>query len=335
LKAILILGFRADVGAYIIYSYPSFDAENSRLDVMNIYNLHRFRTTERNFQTIKQGGYNIASYYSGFKNTNYIGSPDKCVTLLLDEEDNPNQYEHVIIKVTNNLLTKLGSDEIDIVMSEMFDLLEEKEFDDITVERGAIKEDIPGEKKMMATTSSTNISEEEKIFADLMQSEDLDDSDSEFESKISDFEGAGSAGAAGDPFSGAGSADPFTANPFSEGKAKSSDPFAENPFDAAQKPSVEKAFGVDETLGMKMFQKKRTTAAEVVKKLDALEEHKPEKPESTDKEANYKYLEELVSFLEQKVKMLGTLANSVRDLEKSHEEKDQLIGKLLLLLKDK
>lgn len=332
MKAILIIGFRADVGAYIVYSYPSFDAESSNLDVMNIYNLHRFRTTERNFQTILQGGHNIASYYSGFKNTNYIGAPDYCVTLLLDKDDNPNQYEKVLIKITNNLLSKLGSSEIDMLMSEIFESLELKDFEDIKVERADIDlDEKPVEHKAIATISSATISEEEKIFADLMESDDLGVADKEFDSKISDFEEAEPA----DPFSGGGpKADPFAADPFATStKATTSDQFAENPFDEAQKPSMSKAFLGDEALGMKMFEQKRTSAAEIVKKLDSLEGNKPEKPDSDDKEANYKYLEELVAFLEEKVKMLGTLANSVRDLEKSHEEKDQLIGKLLLLLK--
>ena len=75
MKAVIISGFRADVGAYIIYTYP--EGDYSYVDVMNIYNLHRFRTTERNFQVITQAGLNIASYYSGFRNTNYIGKADK------------------------------------------------------------------------------------------------------------------------------------------------------------------------------------------------------------------------------------------------------------------
>ncbi len=331
MKAILIIGFRADVGAYIVYSYPPFNAEGSNLDVMNIYNLHRFRTTERNFQTILQGGYNIASYYSGFKNTNYIGAPDYCVTLLLDNDDNPNDYEKVLIKITNNLLTKIGSSEMTTLLSETYENLELREFDDIKVERGKIDfDEKPVEKKPIATTSSATLTEEEKIFADLMQSEDLGVADKEFDSKISDFESAG----APDPFAGAGAADPFAADPFAKkASGSTTDPFAANPFDEAQKPSMSKAFLGDEALGMKMFEQKRTTAAEIVNKLDALENIKPEKPNIADKEANYKYLENLVAFLEEKVKMLGTLANSVRDLEKSHEEKDQLIGKLLLLLK--
>jgi hypothetical protein len=331
LKAILIIGFRADVGAYIVYSYPSFDAKGSNLDVMNIYNLHRFRTTERNFQIITQGGLNIASYYSGFKNTNYIGAPDYCVTLLLESHENPNDYEKVLIKVTNNILPKLGSNAMENLMSDTFDLLDLKDFDDITVAQEEIIDEKPIEKSAIPTVSSATISEEEKIFADLMQSEDLDTSDKDLDTKLTDFVGVGSGN---DPFAGSGAADPFAANPFADSSGgAASDQFAENPFDEAQKPSLTKAFTGDEALGVQMFDKKRTTSADIVQKLDALERNKPQKPSETDKEANYKYLENLVAFLEEKVKMLGSLANSVKGLEKSHEEKDKLIGKLLLLLK--
>ncbi|MHA1274079.1 MAG: hypothetical protein ACTSQS_11675 [Promethearchaeota archaeon] len=328
LRAILVLGFRADVGAYVIDYYPhDFDPE--LVDAMNVYNLHRFRTTERNFKIIQTAGQNLASYYSGFKNTNYIGQPDHCITLVLDKGDNPAEYEKVLIKVTNNLLTTLGTDEFDEVIQETFELLREKNFDEIKVIRGA---SIPSEeestkKEVIPTISSASLSDEEKIFAELMESEELSQTDSAFDSKMADFEKSLS----GDPFSGGSS----VSDPFGGGAAQagSRDIFAENPFDAAQKPSFEAAFGVDETVGKTLFQKKKTTAAEIVAKLDSLEKSKPKKPDTDDKEALFKYLEALVGFLEEKVKILGTLANEVKELQKADEEKDQLIGKLLLMLK--
>ena len=154
LKNILILGFRADVGSYVVYSYPKFDAANSNLDVMNIYNLHRFRTTERNFQLIQQGGFNIASYYSGFKNTNYIGQPDYCVTLLLGAGENPNEYERPLMKVTNNLLADLGGSGFEELLSDTYVLIDNKQFDEIKISRrgGAALGEAPLEHKAIATT---------------------------------------------------------------------------------------------------------------------------------------------------------------------------------------
>ncbi|MHA1274245.1 MAG: hypothetical protein ACTSQJ_00745 [Promethearchaeota archaeon] len=325
-KAILIIGFRADVGAYVIDSYPEFDVDD--VDVMNIYNLHRFRTTERNFQIIKQGGMNIASYYSGFKNTNYIGAPDHCITLILEENDNPNDYEKVLIKVTNNLLTQLGKDDFDFTLRDIFLKLDEKEFDEIKVSRDIKFEEEQVKKVKIATTSSATLSEEEKIFQDLLDSSELGVADKEFDNKLSDFE---KSTISGDPFGGA-SADPFGG----AGSAKDSrDIYAENPFDEAIKPSFEKAVGLDEAIGKTMFEKTKTTAAEIIKNLDRLENQKPIKPSDASKEAKFKYLEDLVGFLSEKVKILGSLANHVKELEKSHEEKDKLIGKLLLLLKEK
>jgi len=331
LKNILILGFRADVGAFVVYSYPSFDAANSNLDVMNIYNLHRFRTTERNFQLIQQGGFNIASYYSGFKNTNYIGQPDYCVTLLLEAGENPNEYERPLMKITNNLLADLGGVGFESLLAETYALVDSKQFDEIKIARGgAALDEAPVEHKAIATVSSATITDEEKIFQDLMGSADLNISDSEFDSKKTDFDKSAASGDpfSADPFSGGAASDPFAANPFAGGAT--ADPFADS-----QKPSLAKSFGLDEAVGKAMFTQKRTTAADIVTKLDQLESRKPQAPAGDDETAKFKHLESLVGFLEEKVKMLGTLANSVRDLEKSHEEKDAIIGKLLLLLKKK
>jgi len=298
-------------------------------DLMNLYNAHRFRSTDKNFTILKRKAFNAASYYSGGYQSNYIGKPNYCVTLLLEENDNPNEYEKVLIKVTNNLLTQMDQGDFDAVLLDTFQKLDERRFDDIKVTRDATKiEETSAPKKELATTSSASISDEEKIFAELMESEDLDTKDKEFDSKLSDFE---KSAVSSDPFSAGASTDPFTANPFAA--TGSDDPFATNPFDAAQKPSLDKAFGVDEALGKAMFQQKRTTAAEIVIRLDSLEKNRPQKPKTDDKESKYKYMETLVSFLEEKVKILGTLANQIKDLENAHEEKDKLIGKLLLSLK--
>lgn len=330
MKALLILAWRDDVGAYVLHSYPDSKRDSvDGQDLMNLYNAHRFRSTEKNFQIMKRPGFNAASFYSGGYQSNYIGKPNYCVTLLLDDSDNPNEYERVLIKVTSNLLSSMDSlDEFDFdaIMMDTYTKLEEKDFDAIKVARGSdLIEEAPASKKSLATTSSTTLSDEEKIFADLMGSDELDLQDKSFDSKLDDFERAG----AGDPFSGG------AANPFGGGApAKSSrDIYAENPFDAAQKPSFEAAFGIDEAVGKTMFQQKKTNAAEIVKKLDILENNRPSKPPAGDKDAEFKYLETLVGFLEEKVKILGTLANEVKDLQKTDEEKDQLIGKLLLLLK--
>ncbi|MHA1146917.1 MAG: hypothetical protein ACTSR8_01595 [Promethearchaeota archaeon] len=329
MKALLILAWRDDVGAYVLYSYPdSMRDKVDGQDLMNLYNAHRFRSTEKNFQIMKRPGFNAASFYSGGYQSNYIGKPNYCVTLLLDDEDNPNEYEKVLIKVTNNLLSAMDSVDdfdFDAMMMDTFNKLDVKDFDGIKVSRTEVIEEGPAPKKSLATTSSAILSDEEKIFADLMESDELNVNIAGSGSDLDAFEKAG----AGDPFSGE------AANPFGGGASATTnrDIYAENPFDDAQKPSFEAAFKIDEAIGKTMFQQKKTTAAEIVEKLDSLENSRPPKPSEGDKEAQFKYLETLVGFLEEKVKILGTLANQVKDLQKTDEEKDQLIGKLLLLLK--
>lgn len=333
-KALLILAWRDDVGAYILHSYPPHLAAVEDIDgqdLMNLYNLHRFRSTDKNFQIVKRGSFNVASFYSGGYQSNYIGKPNYCVTLLLDEKDNPMEYEKTLIKVANNLLSLMDKPDFDLLLEDIYVKLRDKQFSDIKVSHGEfefeaeVKEE-SAVKKTRATTQSVSVSEEEKIFADLMQSQDLNIKASDHDTKMADFKKTFSTG---DPFSGpAKSADPF-------GMAAKRDIYAENPFDAAQKPVVEKGFGFDEALGKTMFEKKKSTAAEIVSKLDSLETTKPEKVAEADKEKKFKYLETLVGFLEEKVRILGLLANQVKDIEKSQDEKDQLIGKLLLLLKGK
>ena len=102
-KALLILAWRDDVGAYILHSYPAGTTADGQ-DLMNLYNLHRFRSTDKNFQMVKRGNFNAVSYYSGGYQSNYIGKPNYCITLFLDEKDNPMEYEKVLIKVTTNLM---------------------------------------------------------------------------------------------------------------------------------------------------------------------------------------------------------------------------------------
>ncbi len=334
MRALFILAWRDDVGAYVIHSYPdNMKGEVDGQDLMNIYNQHRFRSTDKNFQMLKRGALNLASYYSGGYQSNYIGKPNFCVTLLLEQAENPVDYEKVLIKVTNNLLTKMESaDDFDYILMEIFEKLDERRFDEIKIDRSSsiqFEEELP--KKTFATTSSATLSDEEKIFADLMDSDDFS-TDSELDSKMADFEKSSST----DPFS----ADPFSgggADPFGGGGGNvnvSRDAFAENPFGATQKPNLAKAFGIDEAIGTTMFEKSKTTAAEIIARIDKMDASKPQKPaDLSDKDTNFKYLAEMVDYLEEKVRVLSSLASQVRDLEKGHDEKDALIGKLLLLIK--
>jgi len=342
MKALLILAWRDDVGAYVLDCYPeNAKDEVDGQDLMNIYNAHRFRSTEKNFQMMKRAGFNAASFYSGGYQSNYVGKPNYCVTLLLENDDNPIEYERVLIKVANNLLTKLDSDDIDYLLMDLYEKLDQKEFDDIKVDRGGFEfeeeEEKLAPKKKLATTSSASLSDEERIFADLLDSTELDSSDKELDSKMADFQKVSPGAAdpfAADPFSGGSAADPFGGGGGGGSTAQKSTGFEEDPFAGAQRPDLAKAFGIDEALGKEMFKKTKTSAAEIIKKLESLESSRPQKPaDLSDKEKNYAYLKDLVDFLELKVKTLSTLVSSVKDLEQAQEEKDAVIGKLLLMLK--
>ena len=348
MKGLAILAWRDDVGAYILECFPESVRDIMNDFAMNIYNSHRFRTTDANFKILKRGDFNAASFYSGGYQSSYIAKPNYCVTLILEEKDNPNAYEKVLIKAANNLLSKLDSDDFDYLLEDIFYKIKEKRFDEIEVMRegGFEFEDKPETtKKKLATTSSASLSDEEQIFEDLMSSSEFMPQDDK-EEKLADFE---STSAPSDPFSGgepgndpfggggsgqSGSRDIFAENPFGgggSGGASTADPFTE-----AQKPKIGSSMsGMDETIGKKLFKKRKTSAKEIVAQLDALEEEKPTKPSETDQETQFKYLETLVSYLQEKVNILGKLVNGVKELEKTSEEKDKLIGKLLLLLEEK
>ncbi|MFO8019554.1 MAG: hypothetical protein R6U96_13085 [Promethearchaeia archaeon] len=345
MKALLILAWRDDVGAYVLHSYPErFADEVDGQDLMNIYNSHRFRTTDKNFKILKRGDFNAASFYSGGYQSSYIAKPNYCVTLVLEEKDNPNAYEKVLIKVTNNLLSKLDADDFDYILEDTFYKLKERRFDEIEVMRGGFEfeDEEPTPTKKLATTSSASLSDEEQIFENLMSSSEFMPEE-EKESKLADFEDSAHSEPfsteepSNDPFGGGGggkaeSRDIYAENPFAQGGGSTSaDPFSEE-----QKPSIGSSLsGADETVGKKMFKERKTSANKIIAQLDSLEEERPEKPSETDKEAQFKYLEHLVSFLQEKVNILGKLVNGVKDLEKNIEEKDKLIGKLLLLLEEK
>lgn len=337
LKALLILAWRDDVGAYVLHSHPE-DAKDDvdGQDLMNLYNAHRFRSTEKNFQIMKRSGFNAASFYSGGYQSNYIGKPNFCVTLILRENENPNEYEKVLIKVTNLLLTQMDKDDFDYTLMDIFEKLKNKDFDSIKVRKAEFEfEEDSAPKKKLATTSSVSVSDEEKIFAELMESSELDTTDKDFDSKISDFsKSATSDPFAADPFAGGSAADPFGGASTAEKVSPAIDAFAENPFDAAQKPDLAKAFGLDEAIGKTMFKEVKTTATDIIQKLDKLDTLKPRRLESgATQEENFQYLKNLVDHLEEKVKILSSLITQLRENEKQQEEKDAVIGKLLLMFK--
>ncbi len=312
-KGLMILAWRNDVGAYILESYPE-GIEADGQDIMQVYNLHRFRTTDPNFQFIKIGDVNFSSYYSGGYKSNYIGKPNYCVTLLLEASDNPSKYERVLFKACNNLLLHMNDDDFDLMLQKYYKIISSGDFESIKIER---QEGVPAPKE--EEVGSEEVSDERKILENLIASTDTEEAKTE--------EKGGVAGSVSkDPFSGSGKAstgaDPFAANPFAA-SSSTSDPFAANPFLQAQTVSQVVVPVVDRS----------PKSGKLLMDLKTEELKRPKPPANMTTEQKVSYLEELVDHFEKKLGVLSKIASALQEKEKIMEEKDKLIGKLLLLLK--
>ncbi len=317
-KGLMILAWRNDVGAYVLESYPeSIEADGQ--DIMQVYNLHRFRTTDPNFQFIKIGDVNFSSYYSGGYKSNYIGKPNYCVTLLLEATDNPSKYERVLLKATNNLLLHMNDDDFDLMLQKYYKTIADGDFESIKIER---QEGVPAPKEE-GTGGSEEVSDERKILENLIASTDTEEAKAEDTAPVA-------GGISKDPFSGGATApagvDPFAANPFAASETKgatATDPFATNPFQQAESVAQVVVPVVDRS----------PKSGKLLMDLKTEELKRPKPPANMTTEQKVSYLEELVDHFEKKLGILSKIANALQEKEKLMEEKDKLIGKLLLLLK--
>ncbi len=307
----MVLAWRDDVGAYVLFAYPKRIADEvDGQDLMSIYNIHRFRGTRPNFQFVSRGDFSAASFYSGGYDSNYIGKANYCVTLILDAGENPNKYEKPLIKATSYLLSQLDDSMFDIVLEDTFHNFKYEKFDDIVAAPSL-------NSSWIDELKEEEISDEKKIFKELMESDEMDTSDREFDEKKEAFEKAVEGG---DPFSGGG---------ISAEVAFKEDAFKDIGI-KAQKPMQ------SSLIGSQLIQTSTTasTAAQLLEKLDDLEKNPPKELDAMDKETKFKYLEEKVAYLEEKLRVISQIANKLRESQKELDEKDELIGKLLLLIKD-
>ncbi|GAB4310536.1 MAG: hypothetical protein Kow0069_10780 [Promethearchaeota archaeon] len=327
---ILIIAWRNDVGAYLLDSYPS-DVEVDGQDLMQVYNLHRFRSTDPNFQFIKLGAdLNLASFYSGGYKSNFVGKPNYCVTLLLEPNENALKFERVLVVATNNLLRHLDDEDFALMMEDLFLKIKAGDFDAIKVERSE------GEVIPELDEESEGVGEERELFEDLVAAADeLEDEEPDAEA----FERASSTSTAADPFGGSqaapgAAADPFAADPFASGPSGSTpsaaaDPFAADPFASgpgAATPGTGPA-------PPPMMGAAGPSTPVLLRDLKVLDMKKPEQPSGAFSEKErVAYLEKLVDWFEQKLGVLSKIARKLQEKEKEVQEKDELIGKLLTLL---
>ncbi|MHA1279442.1 MAG: hypothetical protein ACTSQI_01915 [Candidatus Helarchaeota archaeon] len=103
---ISVIGWRDDIGAYLIMQYPR-KMELLPQDIMQIYTAHRQSTLYPNFATIKYRGKKIASYFSGMKNTEFVGAPNFIISIYLEEAEVPSNFREFLPRLAKHILSEL------------------------------------------------------------------------------------------------------------------------------------------------------------------------------------------------------------------------------------
>ena len=118
---ISLIGWRDDVGAFLIMQYPRKLQLNTQ-DIMQIYTAHRQNTLYPNFATINYKGKKIASFFSGLKTTEYKGAPNLIVSVFLDQSEPFSIFRNILPEISEQLLIKLFN-RLPQVLEELEDVL--------------------------------------------------------------------------------------------------------------------------------------------------------------------------------------------------------------------
>lgn len=324
-EALIIIGWRNDVGAYLFDSYPK-GVEIDGQDLLNLYNLHRFRDTQANFQFIQTSDLRIASFYSGGYDKPFVGKANYCVAVVMNAGENPDDFEKPLRILCNNLLIKLQDVEFDYHLQKAFELLEQHRFSEIKIERKAVETAAP---KPIETISTIAQKTKEKaaakkdIFDDLLASvstEEVPD-DLKFDEKA--FRESMKKSAADDPFGGSGKKvedDVFGGSGGGEDIFAGAQPFEK--FEKAQEAATPKA----EPKAAKMV-----TSA-LLDELKSWQSKIPNEPAEKTPEKMMSFLETKVGIFEKMIGVMSKIANQLQAKERELDDKNELIAKLLLIL---
>ncbi len=326
-EGIFVVGWRSDSGAFIVTQYPKLDIDDQ--DVLNLFNLHRMNNfKEPNFNYIKSKFYTLASWYSGFHDVDYIAKPNYCVGLYLATNENPNQYESVLKVVTNNVLYHLNDADLETYLFDVLDKITSGRGDEIKLEEYGGEKTKREIKKIDAvkkgTAPAAKSTAPEDPFGDILaltkEMDDLsksnDDGKAAFSTPASSSSGTNPFGGAADPFGGA-SNDPFGGGSATIPAASKSAPQVKNLQPIAPGKTGVKEVDIDY----------------IVNELNRLDGMMPKSAGSGDKDAYFNFLEKKVNILEQKINVMSTLIKNVQMKEAEITQKNDLIKKLLALLR--
>lgn len=325
-EALIIIGWRNDIGAYLFDSYPK-GVEIDGQDLLNLYNLHRFRDTQANFQFIQTSDLRIASFYSGGYDKPFVGKANYCVAVVLNAGENPDDFEKPLRILCNNLLIKLQDADFDYQMQKAFELLEQHRFSEIKIERKAVETTVAPKPIETTTTIGQKIKEKattkKDIFDDLLatvSTEEVPD-DLKFDEKA--FRESMKKTAADDPFGGSGKKvedEVFGGASSGEDIFAGAQPFEK--FEKAQEAATPKA----EPKAAKLV-----TSA-LLDELKSWQSKIPTEPSEKTPEKMMSFLETKVGVFEKMISIMSKIANQLQAKEKELDDKNELIAKLLLIL---
>jgi hypothetical protein len=339
-NGIIIVGWRSDEGAFLVDASPE-NTEVDGQDLMNLFSLHRMAANgimekagpDFNYLRLSDGSF-IASWYSGFRTTKYIGKPNFCVALVLRQGENPNAWEEPLRPICFNVLSKLEDDDLlsymDYVLSNINQGFAIEPFEGYVADTG---DSAPVQE--VAKTSVPNLlgtstpAPAQPAAAD----DDFSDLLAMAEEQASARQGSESRGAGGvDPFASA-------SNPFGASSAQSADPFAGDPFASKAKaapsggftPATSPSVASPKGLPLPTDDPAPETRA-ILQELQNLDRTMPSKPSGDDQNAIFAFYEKKVAFLEAKIGVFGKLIRGLQAKEVELNEKNDLIAKLLALL---
>ncbi len=106
MKGIVVLSYDKTPGSYIDCEYPvgiTLSNGIGSIECNKIYSFNRMHGSNPNYIFLKANGNQICSFFSGLENNNYIGSPDHCIFLILDDE-NPKIWSEKLEQISLEIL---------------------------------------------------------------------------------------------------------------------------------------------------------------------------------------------------------------------------------------
>lgn len=106
MKGMMLISFSKRPGAYVDVEYPEGLSKQlgfKPADINLPYSVHRMRNMRPNYTYTKVKNEMVASFFTGFDFNDFVAHPNKCIYLILEDE-NPNMYEGQLVKVATDLL---------------------------------------------------------------------------------------------------------------------------------------------------------------------------------------------------------------------------------------